>query len=57
MEWVNLIIWLVIFIINDLWFYHWGKKKGVTKDKVKLEILAKPEQIKQILKAIENNIK
>lgn len=57
MEWVNLIIWLVIFIINDLCFYHWGKKKGVTKDKVKLEILAKPEQIKQILKAIENNIK
>lgn len=57
MEWVNLIIWLVILIINDLCFYHWGKKKGVTKDKVKLEILAKPEQIKQILKAIENNIK
>lgn len=57
MEWVNLIIWLVIFIINDLCFYHWGKKKGVTKDKIKLEILAKPEQLKQILKAIENNIK
>lgn len=57
MEWVNLIIWLVIFIINDLYFYHWGKKRGVTKDKVKLEILAKPEQIKQILKAIENNLK
>lgn len=57
MEWLNLIIWLVILIINDLYFYHRGKKKGVTKDKVKLEILAKPEQIKQILKAIENNIK
>lgn len=57
MEWVNLIIWLVIFIINDLYFYHWGKKRGVLKDKIKLEILAKPEQIKQILKAIENNIK
>ena len=25
MEWVNLIIWLVIFIINDLYFYHWEK--------------------------------
>ena len=57
MEWLNLIIWLVILIINDLYFYHRGKKKGVTKDKIKLEILAKPEQIKQILKAIENNIK
>ena len=57
MEWVNLIIWLVIFIINDLYFYHWGKKRGVLKDKIKLEILAKPEQIKQILKAIENNLK
>ena len=57
MEWFNLIIWLVILIINDLYFYHIGKKKGITKDKIKLEILAKPEQIKQILKAIENNIK
>lgn len=54
---INLIICLIILIINDLYFYHRGKKKGVTKDKVKLEILAKPEQIKQILKAIENNIK
>ena len=57
MEWLNLIIWLVILIINDLYFYHRGKKRGITKDKIKLEILAKPEQIKQILKAIENNIK
>lgn len=54
---INLIIWLVILIINDLFFYHRGKKKGIKKDKIKLEILAKPEQIKQILKAIENNIK
>ena len=54
---INLIIWLVILIINDLYFYHIGKKKGVMKDKIKLEILAKPEQLKQILKAIENNIK
>lgn len=57
MEWLNLIIWLVILIINDLYFYHRGKKKGVMKDKIKLEILAKPEQLKQILKTIENNIK
>lgn len=56
MEWLNLIIWLVILIINDLYFYHKGKKKGATKDKIKLEILAKPEQLKQILNAIENNL-
>lgn len=54
---INLIIWLVILIINDIYFYNKGKKKGVMKDKIKLEILAKPEQLKQILKAIENNIK
>lgn len=57
MEWVELIIWLIFWIVNDLYFYHRGKKRGVLKDKIKLEILAKPEQLKQILKAIENNLK
>lgn len=57
MEWVEFCLWLVFWIVNDLYFYHRGKKRGVLKDKIKLEILAKPEQIKQILKAIENNIK
>lgn len=53
---IEFAITLIVQVMVCLFFYNKGKKRGALKDKIKLEIIATPEQLKKVLNAIENNL-
>lgn len=51
------IVYIVSFILYSLFLFKVGKKNAENKDKIKLVITGKPEQIKKALESInEQNL-